>query len=150
MNSESAIILCAQCGTKNRIPKDRWGERAVCGKCRTPLPFPSPFPDHPIEVSDRTFQKEVLDFPGPVLLEFFAPWCGHCQRLSPVLDQVASAYAGRVKIAKLNIDENSLTPSQYSVRGVPTMLFFKGGKPVNRLMGEQPRGEIERNLMALL
>jgi thioredoxin 2 len=150
MNPESLIILCPQCGAKNRLPKDQWGAPAVCGKCRAPLPFSNPFPDHPVEVSDRTFQNEVLDFSGPVLLEFFAPWCSHCQRLSPVLDQLASEYAGRAKVAKLNIDENSLTPSQYAVRGVPTMLFFKGGRPMNRLVGDQPKGEIERQLNSIL
>jgi thioredoxin 2 len=150
MNSESVIVLCPRCGAKNRIPKDRRGDRAVCGKCRAPLPFSTPFPDHAVEVSDRTFQNEVLDFSSPVLLEFFAPWCGHCQRLSPVLDQLASEYAGRVKVAKLNIDENSLTPSQYGVKGVPTMLFFKGGQPVNRLVGAQPKGEIERQVNSIL
>ena len=150
MNRESLIILCPQCGAKNRIPQDRWGDQAVCGKCRAPLPFSSPFPDGPVEISDRSFRNEILDFSGPVLLEFFAPWCSHCQRLSPVLDQLASEYAGRAKVAKLNIDENSLTPSQYAVRGVPTMLFFKGGRPMNRLVGEQPKGEIERQLNSIL
>jgi len=150
MNSESWIVLCPRCGAKNRIPKDRQGDRAVCGKCRDPIPFSTPFPDQTVEVSDRTFRNEVLDFSGPVLLEFFAPWCGHCQKLSPVLDQLASEYAGRLKVAKLNIDENSLTPSQYAVKGVPTMLFFKGGQPVNRLVGAQPKGEIERQVNSIL
>ena len=150
MNAESWIVLCPRCGAKNRIPQDRREDRAVCGKCRAPLPSSAPFPDHAVEVSDRTFQNEVLDFPGPVLLEFFAPWCGHCQRLSPVLDQLASEYAGRVKVAKLNIDANSSTPSKYGVNGVPTMLFFKGGQPVNRLVGAQPKREIERQLNSIL
>jgi thioredoxin 2 len=150
MDSESRIVICPRCGAKNRIPKDRQGDRAICGKCRAPLPLSSAFPDHAVEVSDWSFQKEVLDFPGPVLMEFFAPWCGHCQRLSPVLDELASAYAGRVKVAKLNIDANSSTPSRYGVNGVPTMLFFKGGQPVNRLVGAQPKGEIERQLNSIL
>jgi thioredoxin 2 len=144
------MVICPQCGAKNRLPKDRQGDRAVCGKCRASLPFSAVFPDHAVEVSDWSFQKEVLGFPGPVLMEFFAPWCGHCQRLSPVLDQLASAYAGRVKVAKMNIDENSLTPSQYAVKGVPTMLFLKGGQPVNRLVGAQSKGEIERQLNSIL
>ena len=150
MNSGSWIVLCPRCGAKNRVPKERQGDRAVCGKCRAPLPFAAAFPDHAVEVSDWSFQNEVLDFPGPVLMEFFAPWCGHCQRLSPVLDQVASEYAGRLKVAKLNIDENASTPSRYAVQGVPTMLFFKGGQPVNRLVGGQSKGEIERHLNSIL
>jgi thioredoxin 2 len=73
MNSESRIVLCPRCGAKNRIPKERQGDRAVCGKCRAPLALAAAFPDHAVEVSDGSFQKEVLDFPGPVLMEFFAP-----------------------------------------------------------------------------
>ena len=74
MNSDSVIVRCPSCGTKNRIPRSRWGDAAVCGTCKNPLPFTRLFPDHAIDVSDGTFKREVLDFSGPVLLEFFAPW----------------------------------------------------------------------------
>jgi thioredoxin 2 len=150
MNSENVILLCNRCGAKNRVPKDRLRERPVCGKCRAPLSLSHSFPNYPVEVSDRTFKDEILDFLGPILLEFYAPWCGHCQRLSPVLDQLASEYSGRVKIAKLNIDNNSLSASQYAVKGVPALLFFKAGRMVTRLVGGQPKGEIERHLMSIL
>jgi thioredoxin len=103
-----------------------------------------------VEVSDRTFKDEILDFPGPVLLEFYAPWCGHCQRLSPVLDQLASEYAKRAKIAKLNVDQNSITASQYAIRSTPALFFFKGGKLLDRVLGALPKGEIERHLLAIL
>jgi thioredoxin 2 len=103
-----------------------------------------------VEVSDRTFKDEILDFPGPVLLEFYAPWCGHCQRLSPLLDQLASEYANRAKIAKLNVDQNSITASQYAIRSTPALFFFKGGKLLDRVLGALPKGEIERHLLAIL
>jgi thioredoxin 2 len=150
MSSETAIVICSRCGTKNRIPRDRWGDRAVCGKCRTPLPLSAPFPGQPVEVFDRDFDKEVLTFPGPVLLEFYAPWCGHCQRLSPVLDQLATDYAGRVKIAKLNVDQNPATASKYGIRSTPSLFFFKNGRLVESVLGAQPRGEIERHLRAII
>jgi len=150
MNPENAIIICPQCGTKNRIPMSRWGDRAFCGKCRTALPFFRYFPGQIVEVTDQTFKSEVLDFPGPVLLEFFAPWCGYCQRLAPLLDQIASEYAGRVKFAKLNVDKNFHTASQYAIKSTPTLFFFKEGRLVARLLGAQPRGEIERHLTLIL
>jgi len=150
MSGEGVIVLCAQCGTKNRIPKDRLEERPVCGKCRAPLSIGNAFPNHPVEVSDRNFRSEVLEFPGPVLLEFYAPWCGHCQRLSPVLEQLALEYANRVKIAKLNVDENSPTASQYGIRSTPSLFFFKGGKVLDRVLGALPKGEIERHLQSIL
>lgn len=150
MSPESVIVICPQCGTKNRIPKDRWGERAVCGKCRAPFSFSAPFPGQSVEVFDWNFQNEVLSFPGPVLLEFYAPWCGHCQRLTPLLDQLATEYTGRVKIAKLNVDQNPATAAQYSIHSTPSLFFFKKGKLIDKVLGSVPKGEIERHLAAIL
>jgi thioredoxin 2 len=150
MNEETVIIPCPRCGTKNRVPRDRLKERAACGKCHSPLPSASPFPDHAVDVSDGSWQREVLDFPGPVLLEFHAPWCGYCRMLSPVLDQLATQYAGRVKIAKMNVDENPVTAAQYSIRSTPALFFFKNGKVADQVMGAVPKGEIERRLQTIL
>lgn len=74
MNTDSFIVVCPACGAKNRIPRERWGDAAVCGKCKSPLPLTGIYPDRPVDVSDRTFKREVLDFRGPVLVEFYAPW----------------------------------------------------------------------------
>ena len=149
MNTESEIIVCPQCGAKNRIPRDRAGDRARCGKCRAPLPA-VPFPSAPVEVFDWNFQNEILNFPGPVLLEFYAPWCGYCQRLAPILDQVAAEYAGRVKIAKVNIDQNPASASKYQIRSTPSLFFFKNGTLVDQVLGAVPKGEIERHLAGIL
>ena len=150
MSSDSLIVACTRCGAKNRIPKERLGERARCGKCHSPLsPGPS-FPDRAEEVSDDSFQREVLDFPGPVLVEFHAPWCGYCKMLSPVLDQLAAEYAGRVKIAKLNVDENPQTASRYGIRSTPALFFFKNGNIRDQVLGAVPKAEIERRLNSIL
>lgn len=73
MSVESIIVRCPRCGARNRVPKQRWAERAVCGKCKTAMDLSRLFPDHPVEVSDASFAKEVLNFPGPVLAEFYSP-----------------------------------------------------------------------------
>ena len=150
MSSDSLIVACTRCGAKNRIPKERLGERARCGKCHSPLsPGPS-LSDRAEEVSDGSFQREVLDFPGPVLVEFHAPWCGYCKMLSPVLDQLAAEYAGRVKIAKLNVDQNPQTASRYGIRSTPALFFFKNGNIRDQVLGAVPKAEIERRLNSIL
>lgn len=149
MNKESTIVLCNRCGTKNRVPMERLLDRPVCGRCRSPLAVGN-MPNHPVEITDRTFQEEVLSFPGPVLVDCWAPWCGPCRMVAPVLDQLASEYAGRVKIAKLNTDDNPATASQYGIQSIPTLLLFKNGRQVNRLVGALPKGEIEKHLRNLL
>lgn len=149
MNSNNIIINCPNCGAKNRVPESRIHENPICGKCRARLKT-SGYTDKPIKVTDQTFEREVLSHPGPVLLDCWAPWCGPCKMIAPVLDQLASEYAGRVKIAKLNVDENPATASRYAIQSIPTMLIFKNGNQANRLVGALPKQEIERNLAAVL
>ena len=149
MDQESLMIKCNRCGAKNRIPANRLHDRPICGRCKTrlPLTFHS---DRPVEVTDATFRQEVLSFPGPVLVDCWAPWCGPCRMVAPILDQLASQYAGRIKVAKLNVDENPATASQYGIRSIPTLLLFNKGKEVNKLIGALPKAEIERHLSVLL
>jgi thioredoxin 2 len=149
VNPDNIIVPCPKCSTKNRVPKDRLQDKPVCAKCRTPL-MPGGFPDRPIVVTDSTFNEEVLSSPSPVVVDCWAPWCGPCHMVAPILDQLASEYAGMVRIAKLNVDENRMTASQYSTNSIPTLLFFKDGKLADRLVGALPKAEIERHLRALL
>ena len=149
MNGDSIIAKCQKCGAKNRIPKGRIGESPLCGKCKTPLSMGT-MTDKPVDVTDMSFQSEIIGFPGPVLVDCWAPWCGPCRTVGPVIEQLASEYAGRVKIAKLNVDENPQTASTYSIRSIPTMLLFKNGDLVNSLVGALPKGEIESHLNSLL
>jgi thioredoxin 2 len=103
-----------------------------------------------VEVTDQTFGREVLQHPGPLVLDCWAPWCGPCRSVAPVLDQLAKEYAGRVKIAKLNTDQNQRTSANYSIQSIPTLLFFRDGKLVNRQVGALPKPEIERLIRQIL
>ena len=145
MEREGVIVRCHHCGTKNRIPKNRIGEGPVCGKCKSPLSI-GQVNDSPVDITDATFDSEVLSFSGPVLVDCWAPWCGPCRMVGPVLEQLASEYAGRVKIAKLNVDENPQTASRYAIRSIPTMFLFNRGEMVDNMVGALSKEEIERRL----
>jgi len=103
-----------------------------------------------LEVNDATFDEEVLKSEQPVLVDFWAVWCGPCKALGPTVDAVAAAYAGRLKVIKVNVDENGATPSRYGIRGIPALLFFKGGKVADQIVGYVPQDVIEEKVKRLL
>jgi thioredoxin 1 len=94
-------------------------------------------------VTDSSFGAEVLESTLPVIVDFWATWCGPCQMMGPVVDTVAEEYEGKVKVLKLNVDENPVTPSKYGIRGIPTILLFNKGELVDRLIGAQPKASVE-------
>jgi len=136
------LVRCPSCGTTNRLPPPQTGRKTVCGKCKTPLLAPP----GPVHVTDETFASEVDRSAAPVLLDLWADWCGPCHMLAPTIDQLSVEMAGRVKVAKLNIDENPQTANRFGVRSIPTLLVLKGGQLVDRLVGVQPKDEIVRRL----
>ena len=142
--SDVQLIRCSACGATNRIPAEklRRGLAPRCGRCKTPLTAAT----KPVTVTDATFAAEVERSPLPVLVDLWAPWCGPCRMLAPVLEELAVEMAGRVRIAKLNIDENPATASRFGVRSIPTMLVLKGGREIDRIVGAQPKPEIARRL----
>lgn len=150
MVQDSFISRCKQCGAKNRIPRSRVGEKAVCGKCRAPLHFTAAYPQYAIDVNEPAFDAEVIRFSGPVLVLFWATWCGHCRILLPIVDELASEYSGLIKFAKIDLDKNPGLASQYQVQSVPTMIVFKNGRLVNRLLGALPKDQIVHHLRTLL
>lgn len=149
MYQEKVIIQCTACNTKNRVPRARLKEKPVCGKCKTPLP-PMTYHSSPVMVSDATFQAEVLGYPGTVLLDCWAPWCGPCKMMGPILDQVAREYAGRLKVGKINVDQNPITSARYNILSVPTLLFFKNGQLVGSVPGAVQKPEIDRQLKRIV
>lgn len=96
-----------------------------------------------IHVSDATFEKEVLQSNEPVLLDFWAPWCGPCKMIAPVLEEIAPEYQGKLKIVKMNVDENEKTPAQFGVRGIPTLMIFKNGQNVATKVGALNKSQLE-------
>jgi thioredoxin 1 len=104
----------------------------------------------PLHVTDATFQKDVLESTLPVLVDFWAPWCGPCRMLAPTIEELAKDYDGRAVVAKMNTDENGETPGKYNIMGIPTMILFNGGEEVERLVGVRPKKAIAEKLDALL
>ncbi|PSH03466.1 MAG: thioredoxin [Acidobacteria bacterium] len=102
-----------------------------------------------IVVNDANFDQEVLQSEQPVLIDFWATWCGPCRALAPVVDEIAKTYHGKVKVAKMDVDSNTATPQRYGVRGIPTLLVFKGGEVQEQIVGFVPKETIEKALEKL-
>ena len=142
--SDTQLIRCPSCGATNRVPQEKinQGLNPVCGRCKTTLSVST----KPVTVTDATFAAEVERSPLPVLLDMWAPWCGPCQMIAPVLEELATEMAGRVRVGKLNVDENPATATRFNVRSIPTLLVLKAGREVDRIVGVQPKAEITRRL----
>jgi thioredoxin 2 len=149
MDADSFIVICPKCGAKNRIPGSRADKKAFCGKCHVPIDAAS-LSIHPISASDANFSKVVLNCPGAVLVDFWAPWCGPCRTVSPILDNIAKKYAGKLKVVKVNVDENPVTASHYSIRSIPNLILFKNGNAIKNIIGAQQQEELERHLAEVL
>jgi thioredoxin 1 len=102
------------------------------------------------EVSDATFRKEVLDSTVPVLVDFWAPWCGPCRMVSPLVEELAGDFAGKVNFVKLNTDENPTTATSYGIRSIPTLMIFKAGQPVGQVVGFRPKTELKKHIESVV
>lgn len=145
------VVACASCGAKNRVDESVARERQpVCGRCGMELSLTAESAannNKPRTVTDATFAREVLETRGiPVLLDCWADWCGPCHMVAPVLDELAAEANGRYLITKLNVDENPQTAAQFNIRSIPTMLIFKDGALVDRIVGAQPKQAIAARL----
>lgn len=103
-----------------------------------------------IEVTTATWDKEVLGFNGIVMVDFWAVWCGPCRMIAPTIEELAKEYAGKIKVAKLNTDENQDIASKYKIMGIPTIMFFKNGERVDQIVGAVPKGQLKTKIDSLL
>jgi thioredoxin 2 len=142
--SDRTLIPCANCGATNRVPKAKLaqGLQPICGQCKAPLQAVA----KPRIVTDATFSADVERAPLPVLVDAWAPWCGPCRTIAPVIEELAAELAGTVRVAKLNVDENPHTAARFDIRSIPTMLVLANGREIDRIVGAQPKAAIKLQL----
>ncbi len=137
MSTTSSHVVCSHCGATNRIPADRLGDDPSCGRCSQPL-----LDGHPLELSDADFERVVAANDLPVVVDFWAPWCGPCRQMAPQFEQAAGALKGRALLVKVNSDDNPLTASRFGIRSIPTLVKLDHGREVARVAGARPAGQI--------
>jgi thioredoxin 2 len=126
------LVKCPSCGASNRVPAEMAGKTGRCGECHGDLPV---LYTEPVDLRDSSFREFLQEYQGPVLAEFWATWCPHCQKLAPVVREIAAELAGKAAVAQVNIDLNPGLTSSYQIQGVPSLLVIKGGQVVERISG---------------
>ncbi len=137
----SAVVACAFCDTLNRVALGRLDDRPKCSSCQKPLLL-----DRPVQAKDDHLSKVINGATVPVLVDFYADWCGPCKMMAPVLDELARERAGELLVVKVNSDQNPASPQRFNVRGIPTLVILKDGQEVARQVGYAPKAQ----LLALL
>jgi len=132
------IRICQKCGAKNKIPAKHLADVGKCGSCKAPLQAEA----GPIEADPELFDEVLRDATVPVLVDFWAEWCGPCKQIAPALDQISEELAGKVTVAKVNIEDSPGVPSRYGVRGIPTLMLFRDGQMASMKVGAMPKQKI--------
>ncbi len=140
------LVRCISCGAKNRIPESKMGETARCGKCRGPVETAGLLSPRSIMTSDGDFEEKVLKSPVPVLFFAFANWCPSCRAVIPVVEELAKEWKGRVRVAKINVDQNPATANRFNILSVPTIIVFDNGQAKDRLTGAAPKLQIAKKM----
>ncbi len=145
LNTDIIEIRCSKCKTNNRVSKHKLQQGLLprCGKCKEILTMEK---KGPVIVTDATYEEEVEKSSIPVLLDCWAPWCGPCKMIAPTIEKLAEELSGRIKVAKLDVNENPKTAMKLEIMSIPTLLVFKDGKIVDKMIGVQPKSVIEQHL----
>ena len=138
-------IPCPHCHTLNRVPSERRGEGGKCGQCHKRL-----FAGHPINLDAAHFDRHAGAADLPLLVDFWAAWCGPCRAVAPAVDDVAKEYKGKLKVGKLDIDNHQRVPQQLGIRSIPTLMIFKGGKVVETIVGAVPKAKLVESINKVL
>lgn len=139
--SEGRITACPSCGKKNRVPTNAKG-RPQCASCKTALPWV-------VDAGDQSLAS-ALDTCQLVLVDLWAPWCGPCRMVAPILENLAKRYAGKIKVVKVNVDDNPMTAQSYDARSIPTLVFVRNGSTIERVIGAQAEAALATRIDALL
>jgi thioredoxin 2 len=138
----SNVVTCQRCQTKNRLRAASASELPRCGSCQAELPWL-------VDADQATFNQEI-NAPVPVLVDFWAPWCGPCKAVAPVLDELSRELAGRLKVVKVNVDHNPQLAQRFRVQGIPMLALFDGGELRDTIVGAQPKSALMRTLTPYL
>ncbi len=144
MADGSAYIRCSSCSALNRVPSHRLTERPLCGKCKRPLDFPT----RPVDATEQSFAREVFDWPGVAIVEFWSTRCGACALIAPQLEGIASRKAGLVKVVRINIEKELSVANRFQIRSTPTLMVYRNGELVDELYGALPEPEMRAWLEA--
>jgi thioredoxin 2 len=141
MDMEKTVLLpCRSCGSTNRVRTEKLSGLPKCGKCHQPLEILN----RPVTITSANFEQEVIKWPGLILVDFWADWCGPCKMIAPVLEKLSDERAGKLKIGKVDTEREPQLSARFAISSIPTLMLWKNGKKVNQIAGALPKPQLEQ------